>query len=441
MITSNTKKEKNGDIPENLPYKNSDENHYNLQFKISKKTVKNILRTTIIIFIIFLAAPRIINNVKSTIKLVETATEKFPIIFPTLTKTSSVLGSFTYNQIKDLNHFLSNNFANMAELLYSKKRNYQEETINSPKEKIETPVKIIIEKVGINTKIYNPISSKTEDLEKSLKYGVVRYPKSALLGENDNIYLFGHSTSIKIVRNQTYKSLNGLNKLKKGDIIKIQSKEKEYLYKVTSNVMQKNSEAIVKFNTGEKTLTISTCNTLGEKEDRFIVTASFITSYPLTQKETKKEIKKQIIQKPTTTKKTTKIEIPNTISNPYGKVDLAAEILEIGIIDKETNNFIATSTLSTKNQLAIKFLISNKGTKTAEGWTFNLVLPTDPFYIYHSSNQENLKPNESIEYMISFDKPMISEEARIVLNADPTSSFFESNEDNNIVKKTFSITE
>ena len=42
----------------------------------------------------------------------------------------------------------------------------------------------------------------------------------------------------------------------------------------------------------------------------------------------------------------------------------------------EKGNFIATTTLSVVNKIAVKFVISNLGTKTAEGWSFNMVLPT-----------------------------------------------------------------
>ncbi|HEB62150.1 MAG TPA: sortase [Bacteroidetes bacterium] len=453
----------NGNVPNNLPHDNpinNDSDDKNLQIKISKQTLKTTLKILIIVLIITISAPRIINNISSTFQIIEGGAEKFPQTFPSLTMTGSTIGSFVYNQFKDFGNFMTNNLANMAELLYSRKLNPNEEVITGSQETIKektNPIRIIIEKIGVDSTILNPEKTDTETLNNSLKYGVVRYPKSGILGEKDNIYLFGHSTSIKIVRNQAYKSLNNLNKLEKGDNIKLQSENNEYLYKVTSVTMKKNSEAIVSFNTGKRTLTISTCNTLGAKEDRYIVTADFITSYPIlnTTNTNEEEIVAEIIPEtpatevnpvvPLTPGEETDITIPiiggNTLppSNPYGKPDLDAKITKVGIIDPQTNNFIATSTLTTKDKIAVKFVISNLGTKTAEGWTFNMVLPTNPLYIFHSKTQNNLKPGERIEYAIAFDKPKESDDAIIIVNVDPTRTIFELNENNNIVKKIVKI--
>jgi len=454
MFISKIKK-MNKDVPENLPHDTINEDYYNFQMKIPRQGIKKTLQFFIIMLILILSAPRIVNNIKSIIRTTDEASKEFTVLFPALTKTGSIISNFTYNQLQDLGHFISSNLASVAELFYSRKITPEMIT----QEEHSYPVRIIIDKVGVDSKIYNPTGTSVEDLEKYLTQGVVRYPKSGLLGEKDNLYLFGHSTSIRVVRNQAYKSLNGINKLENGDIIKVQSKDKEYLYKVVSVKMQKNSEAIIEFNTGKQTLTISTCNTLGEKEDRFIVKANFITSYSLTVNNVDESVTETITKSKTTTStqnitqnstKTTagevthqkiKVEIPAQISNPYGKVDLKAEILEVGIIDEESNTFVATSTLSVQNKLAVKFLISNVGTKTAEGWTFNAVLPTTPLYIYHSNNQENLKPGESMEYILAFNQPKKSDEATIIINADPTGSFFEPNEDDNIVKKIVTISE
>lgn len=443
-------KKKKEIVPSNLP---CEENGGNLNISISKKKIKNFLRIAIIVLVILVAAPRMINNIVSTTEIVKREAEKFPIIFPTLTMTGSTMWSFASDGIKNLSDYVSNNMALVAEILYSRKLDegevveIQKENQNNLQEK---PVRIIIEKVGIDSTISNPESTDITALDEALSYGVVRYPKSGLLGEKDNVYLFGHSTSYEVVRNQAYKALNGLNKLEAGDIIKIQSDNNEYLYKVTSLEMEKDSNIVVKFNTKKQTLTISTCNTLGNKEDRYIVRADFITNYPLeinsvsVNSLNNKSNTTSITR--TTPKITNEIKHEYTVtpvipanktltSDPNGKVDLTAQITTIGILDPITKEFIATTTLKNSDTIAFKFVVTNQGTKTAEGWSFNVVLPTSPLHMYHSNSQQNLGPEERIEYSLGFDRPEVNDNAVIIVNLDPAGTIWESNENNNIIKK------
>ena len=158
------------------------------------------------------------------------------------------------------------------------------ETIASAKEVIDVepyalPTHISIPSIGVDTNISNPTTNDTDSFDKALLKGAVRYPGSALLGENANVFLFGHSTSFKVVRNQAYKAFNNIGKLKEGDEIYVSSEEREYIYRVISVSEMRESEAIVGFGTGTKMLTLSTCNVLGEKEDRFIVRAEFVKNY------------------------------------------------------------------------------------------------------------------------------------------------------------------
>ncbi|MBU4480208.1 sortase [Patescibacteria group bacterium] len=460
------KKQKKDTVPENLPIQENQKDSSLVVLRISKNKLKKISQILIILIILLVSAPRIIDNVSDTLGYVQQESKKFPVVFPALTFVGTSVSSFVYEEVKNAFSFTMENLASVAEILYTRKLTPEEVekisngSTNIIEEKAE-PVRIIIDDASINSIILNPQETDITVLEEALKLGVVRYPGSGLLGENNNIYLFGHSTSYEIVRNQVYKSLNGLGNLKKGATIRIQSLNKEYIYRVTSVTMQKNSDAIVRFNTGKKTLTISTCNTLGSKEDRYIVEADYITSYPITlindsQNNTTVTVTNK--KSPTipaqpvknqTTQQHQYTEIPITlpattptiaISNPYGKVDLTAKITEVGILDSETKTFIATSTLKTSNKIAFKFIVTNLGDKEINDWRFNAVLPTDPFYIYHSNTQNKLGPGESIEFSIGFDKPRLGE-GTIIVNIDPAGEIFEKNEDNNIIKKSITIVE
>ncbi len=145
----------------------------------------------------------------------------------------------------------------------------------------ENPVYIEALTVGLSVKISNPASADNATLDDYLKKGGIRYPGSQGLGIGRNTLLMGHSTSFKVVNNQAYKAFNGVKLLKVGDIVTVRSLTTAYHYRVTSNIMAKNSEVYVDFEQAKNMITLVTCNVLGAKEDRYIVTAEFMSSTPL----------------------------------------------------------------------------------------------------------------------------------------------------------------
>ncbi len=136
------------------------------------------------------------------------------------------------------------------------------------------PVRITIPKIGVDSIINSPESRDVAVLDEFLKKGVVHYPGSGTLS-GGNMFLFGHSTGFAVVQNQAYKALNDLRKLELGDEIFVNSASDKYVYKVISVVLVDDSEALVTFNGGDHMLTISTCNTFGEKQERYEVEAEF----------------------------------------------------------------------------------------------------------------------------------------------------------------------
>jgi len=129
----------------------------------------------------------------------------------------------------------------------------------------------------------------------------------------------------------------------------------------------------------------------------------------------------------------------NGFSNPSGLPDLKSVIIAVGEIDRQTNIFTATNTIPMISRGAVKFQIENVGTKQTGSWYFNVVVPTFPSYIYHSTAQPSLFPGEKIEYVIGFDSIRNDgAENTIVVNADPISSVKEISETNNIVKSVLS---
>jgi LPXTG-site transpeptidase (sortase) family protein len=139
----------------------------------------------------------------------------------------------------------------------------------------EMPTRIVIDKIGVNSIITNPVSTDENVLDGDLAKGAVRYPTSGKLGLG-NLFLFGHSTNHPIVNNQAYKTFNNLDKLNPGDQIVVESATHIYVYKVFSVRLTSADEALIQLQSDRNMLTISTCNTFGQKQERFVVEADFV---------------------------------------------------------------------------------------------------------------------------------------------------------------------
>lgn len=136
------------------------------------------------------------------------------------------------------------------------------------------PQKIEIPKIGVSSIIYTPQSIDVATLDSNLAKGAVYYPGSGTL-QGGNMFLFGHSTNWKVVNNQAYKTFNNLDKLGKGDEVKITSNGKVYVYEVTGVRRASQDDVLIDFTKGDRMLTISTCDTFGRKQDRWVVEANF----------------------------------------------------------------------------------------------------------------------------------------------------------------------
>lgn len=146
----------------------------------------------------------------------------------------------------------------------------------------EQPSRIVIDKIGINTTVKNPVSTDIQTLNNYLQEGAVRWPTSGDPGHG-NLFIFGHSTGLETVVNQAYKTFNNLESLTAGDTITVETNSGRYLYKVTKVQFKKDAAAFIPFDSGKNMLTLSTCNNFGAKEDRIIVRAEFASYVPYAQ--------------------------------------------------------------------------------------------------------------------------------------------------------------
>lgn len=143
------------------------------------------------------------------------------------------------------------------------------------------PTKIIFDEFDREVPILNPDSRKIANLNEALLSGVVRHPDSADFENEGTIFLFGHSSYLPHVFNQHFKAFNDIQDMSWGDQIRVQSADREYVYRVDRVYQTQASSADVEIERGTPKLTLATCNSFGTKDDRYIVEATLVDEYPL----------------------------------------------------------------------------------------------------------------------------------------------------------------
>lgn len=155
---------------------------------------------------------------------------------------------------------------------FSARENTEEEGVWSD----PLPSRIIIDTLDIDVEVLNPLSRDIDTLDRALKAGVVRHPDSGDFRDGGNMFLFGHSSYLPTVYNSNYRAFNGIQKLEKGEQIRVQSEDAEYVYEVVRVSQVDANVAEVLVGGGEDTLTLVTCNSFGSKDDRFVVEAKIL---------------------------------------------------------------------------------------------------------------------------------------------------------------------
>lgn len=143
------------------------------------------------------------------------------------------------------------------------------------------PTRIIIDSIDVDSAILTPASRSIEVLDQALLEGVVHYPGSARPGEQGNVFLFGHSTGFRVVNNEAFKVFNNLKHLTENEVIRLQTGDREYLYRVTRVSLVNADEALVDLSPTGNRLTLSTCNSFGAEQERYVVEAEFVGDYPI----------------------------------------------------------------------------------------------------------------------------------------------------------------
>ncbi len=138
----------------------------------------------------------------------------------------------------------------------------------------EEPLRIKISAIDVDSPIRNPASTNAEILDDELTKGVVHYPGSGYLGQG-NMFLFGHGSGLAVIHNQAYRVFTLIKNLKAGDAVHVFSSTKDYTYTVRKVTLVDAGNALIDFSTKKNILTLSTCNTFGAKQERYVVEADY----------------------------------------------------------------------------------------------------------------------------------------------------------------------
>lgn len=225
------------------------------------------------------------NNIQKQLSKVAETAQDVPVLFATLWVGSFLILFAILFQLGWVPSALSEEVNIDSELtIYNEEPTVlAAETVSSAQTNNanDAPMRIIIDAIDVDITIENPTSSDINVLDEALTKGSVHYPGSGDLEDTSNLFLFGHSSYLPDVINKSYTAFNGVQHLVSGDIIRVQSATKEYIYKVNVVELVDANDAWVELSNTEKKLTLSTCNTFGSKQDRYVVDAQFVGSYLL----------------------------------------------------------------------------------------------------------------------------------------------------------------
>lgn len=149
------------------------------------------------------------------------------------------------------------------------------ETVVVAREEV-LPYTLVIDALDRSVPILNPVSREISDLDSALLDGIVRHPDSATLEQDGTVFILGHSSYLPVVNNKNFQALNGIQNLKWGDIIKLQSENSEYVYRVDSVYRAQAQDTTVPIAGKTKRLVLATCNSFGSVDDRYMVEAELL---------------------------------------------------------------------------------------------------------------------------------------------------------------------
>lgn len=140
---------------------------------------------------------------------------------------------------------------------------------------MKLPLSLEIPDNNIYTNIQSPNSTDVNVLDNALTKGSVYYPGSGLPGYN-NMLIFGHSTSFKVVKNKAYQTFNNLRYVKVGTLIYVKTEDKTHIYRTVSVKKVSKYTSWIQFKSDKAMITLSTCDSFGKRSDRWVLEGEYV---------------------------------------------------------------------------------------------------------------------------------------------------------------------
>lgn len=148
--------------------------------------------------------------------------------------------------------------------------------------------RLIIPKIGKNVPLVDVVSTNVFDFDhmenifmQELEKGVVRYPGSALPGEQGNSFIFGHSSNYPWIKGDYNSVFALLDNLEFGDEIIVYYKQRKYVYVIKEKKIVKPGDVkALDRDPSKKELSLMTCWPIGTTLKRMLVFAELQPSQP-----------------------------------------------------------------------------------------------------------------------------------------------------------------
>lgn len=132
---------------------------------------------------------------------------------------------------------------------------------------------IEIEKIDLKAPVIQNVNGeKADSYNAALEKGLAHFRGTAVPGENNNVFIFGHSF-FQNPENEYGKIFSNLGELEKGDEIVVYYRDENFQYFVTDKKIIEESDVSVLLPSPSEQLTLMTCWPIGKTDTRMIVVA------------------------------------------------------------------------------------------------------------------------------------------------------------------------
>lgn len=126
---------------------------------------------------------------------------------------------------------------------------------------------------------------------------------------------------------------------------------------------------------------------------------------------------------------------PQLRTLPGGVPDLGVRIIDIGMVDEASGDFVHATSTRRGAQAAVVFEVSNIGTAVSKKWQFAANLPIN-YGDFQSELQSELAPGDRVRFTLGFRHPRARGANQVVITVDPRNELRDANRDNDYATTT-----